>query len=127
MSSATTEGIRVQVRSRYLEEQSQPLLGKYLFAYTVQITNDGERPAQLVSRHWVIVDAHGHEEHVEGEGVVGKKPLLQPGETTEYASFCPLPTPHGAMHGTYRMVRPDGSWFDATIAPFTLAVPNSLN
>ncbi len=109
-----------------MEDQSQPGK-KWVFAYTVLISNEGEVAAQLISRHWVITDAHGHEEHVQGDGVVGRQPNLLPGTTHEYSSFCPLPTPHGAMRGTYRMVRPDGSSFDAVIAPFTLVVPHALN
>jgi ApaG protein len=125
MSNAVTQGIRVRVKSRFIEDQSRP--GKWVFAYTVQISNEGEVAAQLMSRHWIITDAHGREEHVQGDGVVGRQPMIRPGETHEYSSFCPLPTPHGSMRGTYRMTRPDGSSFDATIAPFSLVVPNSLN
>lgn len=127
MSIAVTQGIRVRVTTRYLAEQSKPKAGKYIFTYTVRIANEGEEPAQLVSRHWIITDANGREEHVRGAGIVGQQPLLRPGQAHEYSSFCPLDTPHGAMRGTYRMVRPDGSEFDAVVAPFTLALPNSLN
>jgi ApaG protein len=126
MSNAVTQGIRVQVTSRYLEDQSQPGR-KWIFVYTIRISNEGDQPAQLISRHWVITDAHGHEEQVRGEGVVGKQPTIKPGETHEYSSYCPLNTPHGAMRGSYRMVRPNGEWFDAEIAPFALVVPGSLN
>lgn len=127
MSEALTQGIRVQVSARYLEEQSQPRRGKYVFAYTVRIANEGPRPAQLLTRHWIITDALGREEHVRGDGVVGRQPRLNPGEATEYSSFCPLTTPHGGMRGSYRMVRPDGSEFDAAVAPFALVVPSTLN
>lgn len=126
MSNAVTQGIRIQVRSRYLQEQSQPGK-KWVFMYTVRISNEGEAPAQLMSRHWVITDAHGREEQVRGDGVIGKQPVIKPGETHEYSSYCPLTTPHGAMRGSYRMVRPDGESFDAEIAPFALVVPGSLN
>ncbi len=126
MSETVTEGIRVKVRTQYLADRSRDS-GRYVFAYNILIANEGEKPAQLISRHWIITDALGHEEHVEGEGVVGRKPFLKPGEATEYQSFCPLTTPHGSMRGTYRMLRPDGSQFDAVVAPFTLAVPHSLN
>jgi ApaG protein len=125
MSEVVTQGIRVRVQVRYLEEHSQP--GRFVFAYTVSISNEADTPAQLVSRHWIITDADGQEEHVRGAGVVGRQPLIEPGETHEYSSFCPLPTPFGAMRGTYRMVRPDGSEFDAVVAPFTLALPHTLN
>ena len=87
----------------------------------------GNAPAQLLSRHWIITDAHGHEEHVRGAGVVGQQPIINPGTTHEYSSFCPLTTPHGSMRGTYEMKRSDGTTFDATIAPFALVVPNALN
>jgi ApaG protein len=126
MSNAVTQGIRVQVKSRYLAEQSQPGK-KWVFVYTIRISNEGEVPAQLMSRHWVITDAHGREEQVRGDGVVGKQPVIKPGETHEYSSYCPLNTAHGAMRGSYRMVRPNGESFDAEIAPFSLVVPGSLN
>lgn len=127
MSDATTEGIRIQVESEYLEERSNPRDNYYFFTYHVTITNDGTSPAQLISRVWVITDAHGDEERVEGPGVIGEQPLLAPGQSFEYTSFCPLRTQFGTMHGTYRMVRPDGQAFDAVIAPFSLATPNSVN
>ena len=82
---------------------------------------------QLLSRHWVITDGAGQVEHVRGPGVVGEQPVLEPGESFEYTSFCPLPTPIGSMHGTYQMVTAGGSTFDAEIAPFSLAVPTALN
>jgi ApaG protein len=127
MSDATTEGIRVQVRSSYLPERSSPESGEYLFAYSVRISNVGEETAQLMSREWIITNGDGREERVVGPGVVGQQPVLEPGQSFEYTSFCPLPSPVGSMHGTYRMVRPDGRAFEARIAPFTLAVPTALN
>jgi ApaG protein len=127
MSDATTEGIRIQVRSAYLPERSAPESGEYLFAYTVRISNVGEDTAQLMSREWIITHGDGREERVVGPGVVGHQPVLAPGQSFEYTSFCPLPSPVGSMHGSYRMVRPDGSSFEARIAPFTLAVPTALN
>jgi ApaG protein len=125
VSSAVTQGIRVQVRSAYRPDRSEP--GKYLFTYTVKIANDGQVAARLVSRHWIITDANGDLEEVAGEGVVGHQPYLTAGEEFEYTSFCILETPHGSMHGTYRMVRDDGSEFEAEIAPFPLVVPGALN
>jgi ApaG protein len=122
-----TEGIRVAVRSAYRPDRSEPGAGKWLFTYTVRIANEGDVPARLVSRRWVIVDANGEREEVEGEGVVGHQPHLDPGEEFEYTSFCVLKTPHGSMRGTYRMVREDGTTFDARIAPFPLVVPGRLN
>ncbi|GAO05503.1 Co2+/Mg2+ efflux protein ApaG [Anaeromyxobacter sp. PSR-1] len=125
MSTAVTEGIEVTVRSTFRPERSEP--GRFLFSYSVRVANRGEVPAQLVSRHWIIVDANGEREEVVGDGVVGQQPHLEPGEHFEYTSFCVLKTPHGSMRGTYRMVRDDGRSFDATIAPFPLVVPGSLN
>lgn len=127
MSDTTTEGIRIQVETEYVEERSNPRDNYYFFAYTVTITNVGLRPAQLMSRVWIITDAQGDEERVEGPGVVGEQPLLAPGQSFEYTSFCPLRTQFGTMHGSYKMVRPDGESFDAVIAPFSLATPNAVN
>lgn len=127
MSEAVTRGIRVRVRSMYVPERSVPEQGDYFFAYTVRIANEGEETAQLVSRRWVITNGEGRVEVVEGPGVVGEQPVLTPGTFFEYTSFCPLPTPFGSMEGTYRMITPGGDRFEATIAPFTLAVPTALN
>jgi ApaG protein len=127
MSDTVTEGVRVRVDSRYHPERSQPARGYYFFSYTVRIENDGSRPVQLRSRHWVITDANGHIEHVRGPGVIGEQPHLSPGEHFEYTSACPLPTSLGSMEGTYEMVRDDGSTFDAVIGAFALADPESLN
>jgi len=115
------------VQSRYVPERSQPQQSQWFFVYHVRISNEGTEPAQLVSRHWIITDANGHVEEVKGPGVVGKQPMLGPGEEFEYTSFCPLPTPFGTMHGTYQMVTPDGRTFDAEIAPFSLAEPHAIN
>ena len=127
MSVATTQGIRVEVRSEYRPDRSAPGGQRFLFTYTVRLTNEGTEPARLVSRHWIIVDAHGAQEEVRGEGVVGQQPRLAAGETFEYSSFCVLRTPFGAMRGTYQMVRDDGAGFDAVIAPFSLAIPGAVN
>jgi ApaG protein len=126
-SSAVTQGIRVNVRSQYVADQSVPLAQRYVFAYTVRIANEGAEPAQLKTRHWIITDGAGKVEEVKGPGVIGQTPLLRPGEHFEYTSGCILQTPRGEMRGTYQMFRPDGSSFDATIAPFLLALPHSLN
>lgn len=125
MSTAVTQGIEVTVRSAFRPERSEP--GRFLFSYTVRITNQGEAPAQLVSRHWIITDASGEREEVVGDGVVGQQPHLEPGEHFEYTSFCVLKTRHGSMRGSYRMVRDDGRAFDAAIAPFPLVMPGTLN
>ena len=127
MSTAVSDGIRVSVTSSYVPEQSAPKARRYVFAYTVKIANEGSQPAQLKTRHWIITDGNGKVEEVRGPGVVGQQPLLRPGENFEYTSGCVLQTPRGEMRGTYQMYRPDGSMFDATIAPFALALPYSLN
>ena len=127
MSEATTRGIRVEVAASYVPERSAPERSQYFFSYNVRVSNVGAEAAQLVSRRWVITDGDGKVQVVEGPGVVGEQPLLAPGSSFEYTSFCPLPTSYGTMHGAYRMVCPGGDTFDATIAPFTLAVPNSIN
>jgi ApaG protein len=127
MSEAVTDGIRVEVKAVYVPEQSAPRAHRYVFAYTVRIANEGSVRAQLKSRHWIITDGDGKVEEVKGPGVVGQKPSLGPGEHFEYTSGCILQTPRGEMRGTYQMDRPDGSTFDATIAPFALALPHSLN
>ena len=127
MSDTTTRGVRVVVRSEYVPERSSPADAQYFFAYRIRISNAGEETVQLLSRHWVITDGDGRVEHVRGPGVVGEQPVLEPGGSFEYTSFCPLPTPIGSMHGTYQMVTAGGSAFDAEIAPFSLAVPTALN
>jgi ApaG protein len=127
VSDTTTNGIRVRVKSTYLPELSSPREQRYHFAYRITITNEGTETAQLVSRHWIITDAEGDVQEVQGPGVVGEQPVLEPGGSFEYTSYCPLKTNVGTMHGTYQMVRTGGEGFDARIAPFTLAVPNALN
>ena len=94
---------------------------------TLPISNTGSDVAQLISREWIITNADGEVERVKGQGVVGEQPVLPPGGSFEYTSFCPLKTPVGAMQGSYQMVTTDGERFDAVISPFTLAVPNALN
>jgi ApaG protein len=127
VSDATTRGIRIQVRSEFIPDRSSPREGSYLFQYHVRISNSGPDVAQLISREWIITNADGEVERVKGQGVVGEQPVLPPGGSFEYTSFCPLKTAVGAMQGTYQMVTADGEQFDAVIAPFTLAVPNALN
>ncbi len=124
-SSAVTDGIRVRVQSHYLADQSSPRDDRYVFAYTITISNEGARTAQLRTRHWVISDARGSVEEVRGDGVVGEQPRLSPGQSFQYTSGCVLTTPVGTMHGTYRMWCDDGSYFDAEIAAFSLASPAS--
>src|SRR6266702_781274 len=127
VSNALTDGIRVHVRSEFRPERSAPAIGRFLFAYSIRISNEGRVPAQLLSRHWIITDAQGEREEVVGDGVVGQQPRLEAGEAFEYTSFCILKTPHGSMRGTYQMQRDDGSSFDAEIAPFALVTPGALN
>jgi len=127
MSSAVTDGIRVEVKSDYRPDRSEPQRRRWLFSYTVTISNEGTAPAQLVTRHWIIQDGTGHREEVRGDGVVGHQPRLDPGQSFEYTSFCVLQTSHGSMHGTYQMVRDDGARFDAVIAPFALVIPEMVN
>jgi ApaG protein len=119
--------IRIQVATSYVDEQSEPDAGRYVFAYTITISNDGNIAAKLLSRHWVITDANGKVQEVSGDGVVGEQPYLEPGERFRYSSGAVLETPVGAMQGLYRMVADDGMSFDAPIAPFTLAVPGLLH
>ena len=126
-SEATTRGIRIEVESAYLQGQSSPRDSHYLFAYHVRISNVGAETAQLVSREWIITSADGEVERVKGPGVVGETPVLPPGGAFEYTSYCPLKTQVGSMQGSYQMVTAGGEKFDASIAPFTLAVPNALN
>src|ERR671923_2509003 len=126
-SDTTTRGIRIQVSSTYLSDRSSPKDSQYLFAYHVRISNVGTETAQLVSREWIITSAEGEVERVKGPGVVGEQPVLSPGGTFEYTSYCPLKTSVGSMQGSYQMVTAGGERFDAVIAPFTLAVPNALN
>lgn len=127
MSDTTTRGIRIQVKSTYLADRSSPKESSYLFMYEVRISNVGGETAQLVSREWVITNAEGEVERVKGPGVVGEQPVLAPGGSFEYRSYCPLKTNVGSMHGSYQMITAGGEQFDAIIAPFTLAVPNALN
>jgi ApaG protein len=127
VSDTTTRGVRVVVRSAYVPERSSPQENHFFFAYRVRIANEGDETVRLLSREWIITDAEGNVEQVNGPGVVGEQPTLEPGAHFEYTSFCPLPTSIGSMHGTYQMVTVNGERFDAEIAPFSLAVPTALN
>ncbi len=126
-SEATTEGIRVHVTAEYSQEHSRPKQGHWFFVYKILIQNRGTQTVQLLTRHWVITNAKGEVEEVRGPGVVGAQPVLAPGESFEYTSACPLDTAFGTMHGSYQMVREDGSGFDAEVAPFRLSTPYSVN
>ncbi len=117
----------MQVTTRFLPERSSPKESEYWFAYFIRISNVGDATAQLISRHWVITNTDGEEEEVRGDGVVGEQPVIAPGATYNYNSFCHLKTSVGTMHGEYTMRTPSGETFEARIAPFTLAVPHALN
>ncbi len=119
--------IQIEVATSYVDDQSEPDSDRYVFAYTITISNSGEIAAKLISRHWIITDANGKVQEVNGDGVVGEQPHLNPGEEFIYSSGAVLETPVGAMQGLYRMEADDGLSFDAMIAPFTLAVPGLLN
>lgn len=122
--TATTRQIRVTVEPIWLEEHSNASENRFVWAYRVQIENQGAETVQLKTRHWMITDGRGQVEHVRGPGVVGKQPRLAPGEAFEYTSGCPLSTPSGFMGGTYRMITSDGETFDIEIPTFSLDSPH---
>lgn len=126
-SEAVTRGVRVRVESRYDPERSDPSRNQWFFLYSITIANEGPASVQLMTRHWIITDGTGKVEEVRGPGVVGKQPILKPGESFEYTSGCPLNTAFGVMEGTYQMVTDDGELFDAKIAPFTLSEPYTVH
>jgi len=119
--------ISVSARSSYVPEQSDEEAGRFVFAYTITITNTGTVAARLVSRHWIITDSDSHVQEVRGTGVVGEQPLLKPHESFEYTSGTAIATPVGTMRGSYQMVAEDGTAFDAPIPEFTLSVPRVLH
>lgn len=127
MSNAVSRGIRVEVESTFVEERSAPEEDYYFFSYHIRISNEGAVAARLLAREWLITDADGNQERVKGPGVVGEQPLIEPGGTYEYTSFCPLRTNMGTMQGSYTLETADGERFEAEIAPFTLAVPHVVN
>lgn len=127
MSVAVTNGIRVSVVTRYLEPQSDPRQDHYVFTYEISIANEGKEAVQLLSRHWIIQDANNAVEEVEGEGVIGKTPIIPPNDRFVYSSFCPLRTEWGIMKGSYQMQTESGEEFEAVIAPFVLMMPHLLN
>ncbi len=119
--------LSISVTPQYLAEQSDPDKNRFVFAYTVRITNNGQHAAQVISRHWVITDARQNVQEVRGLGVVGQQPLLAPGASFEYTSGCPLPTPFGTMKGSYHCVGDNGIPFEAEIPEFVLAMPRTLH
>ena len=127
MTIPTGHKIRVDVETSYLDEQSDPREQRYVFAYTITIRNEGEVPAKLLTRHWIITDANGRVQEVRGDGVVGEQPYLKPGQGFRYSSGVVLETPVGTMQGSYQMIADDGAQFDAPIPAFRLAKPGMLH
>jgi ApaG protein len=127
MAESKKYEIAVTTAPQYLEDQSDPEAGRYVFAYTITIRNTGSIAAQLISRHWIITDANEEVQEVRGLGVVGHQPLLQPGESFEYTSGASLNTPVGTMRGSYQMTAEDGTQFEANIPEFALAIPRVLH
>ncbi len=119
--------IDIQTKPQYIEEQSKPEEPRYVYAYTIRITNNGQQAAQLLSRHWRILDENEQLQEVQGIGVVGEQPRLEPGESFSYSSGVIIETPTGTMEGSYTMKRDDGSQFEADIATFALLPPNALH
>ena len=119
----STAGVTVRVSVSYLPEQSEPARGRWFWAYHVRIENEGAQAVQLLTRHWIITDGRGARHTVEGEGVVGEQPVIQPGGSFDYVSGCPLATPTGSMQGSYHMIGADGAAFDVAIPKFTLVAP----
>jgi len=119
--------ITVDPKVTFLPEQSDPDKNHFVFAYTITVTNTGDVTAQLVSRHWIITDAEHRVQEVKGQGVVGKQPVLRPGESFEYTSGTSIPTAVGTMRGSYHMVAEDGLAFDVPIPTFTLSIPRTLH
>jgi len=122
-TAATTGGVTVRVSVSYLPEQSEPGRGRWFWAYHVRIENEGDRAIRLLTRRWVITDGRGARHTVEGEGVVGEQPTIEPGTAFDYVSGCPLATPTGAMQGSYQVVADDGERFDVAIPRFALTAP----
>ncbi|HEY0314825.1 MAG TPA: Co2+/Mg2+ efflux protein ApaG [Sphingomonas sp.] len=119
----TTRGVTVRVSVSYLPEQSEPAHGRWFWAYHIRIENDGDEAVQLLTRHWIINDGRGTVEEVRGDGVVGDQPMIDPGESYDYVSGCPLRTPTGSMEGSYGMIDVDGEPFDVAIPLFPLHSP----
>lgn len=127
VSEIVTNCIRVNVKAFFLPEHSSLKDNQFLYAYRIRITNEGSCPAQLLHRHWIITDGLGHEERVDGPGVIGQQPMIGVGESFEYTSSCPLATQYGVMRGYYEMVSDSGEHFNAEISPFKLFVPALAN
>ncbi|MBN9443783.1 MAG: Co2+/Mg2+ efflux protein ApaG [Bosea sp.] len=123
MYQAQTQGVRVTAAPKFLEAESSPSQGRYFWAYSIEIVNLSTQTVQLVTRHWFITDGNGETHEVRGEGVVGKQPVLRPGESFSYTSGCPLTTPDGAMRGFYAMLGENGEVFDVEVPLFPLDSP----
>ena len=120
---AITRGVTVRVSVTYLPDQSEPAHGRWFWAYHIRIENDGDGAVQLLTRHWIITDGRGGQEEVRGDGVVGDQPMIDPGESYDYVSGCPLKTPSGSMEGSYGMIDADGTPFEIAIPAFLLQSP----
>jgi ApaG protein len=120
---AETRGVIVRVKPQYLPEQSDPDARRWVWAYHIEVVNASAETVQLISRHWIITDATGRVEEVQGPGVVGEQPTLRPGAAFAYASGCPLPTPSGSMVGRYMMITDAGERFDVAVPAFSLDLP----
>lgn len=127
MQNESPYNIKVRVETQYIPDQSIPEQNRYAFAYTITIRNEGTVAAKLLTRHWIVTDANGKVQEVQGEGVVGEQPYLRPGESYKYTSGTLLETPVGSMYGSYQMTADDGIQFDAEIPVFTLALPQTLH
>ncbi|MCX7557370.1 Co2+/Mg2+ efflux protein ApaG [Xanthomonadaceae bacterium JHOS43] len=127
MKQQPSPAIEIQIRTRYLSEQSAPDDNRYVFSYTVRLKNLGAEPAQLLARHWIITDANGKVEEVRGDGVIGEQPRLRPGEDFEYTSGAVLETVVGTMRGNYLWLTDDGAQFESPIPEFTLSIPRTLH
>jgi ApaG protein len=125
MYSSTTNGIRVTVEPRYLEDQSAPAERRFFWAYSVEIANSGASPVQILARHWTITDSNGKREEVRGMGVVGEQPVIGPGSSFSYTSGCPLTTPSGMMVGSYQAIDEAGEIFTVSIPAFSLDLPGA--
>ncbi len=126
-SETVTRSVRVRVQCEYAPERSAPAARHWFFLYTITVANEGDQIVQLMTRHWVITDGNSDVREVRGPGVVGKQPVLPPGESFTYTSGCALTTPFGTMEGTYQMVATDGESFDVLIAPFALSEPYTVH
>lgn len=127
MQDKAKHDIRVEAKTTYIDESSNPDKDRYVFAYTITIRNEGSEAATLLGRHWLITDSNGRIQEVRGEGVVGEQPYLKPGEEYEYTSGAMLDTPVGAMRGSYQMIDDQGERFEAPISSFTLSIPRTLH